>query len=136
MSVEQRNPSGHQVSIPEAEAKGNGTAGEILALGNVVYVKAADGSLYKHDGNEAPAAAIVGVSDNAYSAAAPASYFQNGDVVVGLSGLTQGTEYWAKDDGSLDTYANIPSTKFTRLIGTALNATSLQLQIGEVTQKP
>ena len=37
MSVEQRNASGHQISVPESEAKGAGTAGEALALGNVVW---------------------------------------------------------------------------------------------------
>ena len=136
MSVEQRNASGHQISVPESEAKGAGTAGEALAFGNVVYVKATDGKRYKHDGNEAPAGAIVGVSDNTYSTDNQMTYFQDADVVPGLSGLTQGTEYWAKEDGTLDTYGNIGAGKFTRLMGTAISATALQLQMGEVAQKP
>jgi len=132
----QLSAAGHLQTVTIDEPKGSGTAGETLAIQNVVYLKAADSKLWKPVNTEASVAAIVGISDGSYSADATAAYWQNGDVATGLSGLTAGTEYWCSSAGALVAYSSLSSSDWSRPMGVALSTTSLQVQIGDVVQKP
>ena len=138
MSKTQVNANGHFITVADATLEDTIIVGEAggLVAGNVIAVKAADSKGYKNDGTEAYAAAIVGICDGTYAAAATASYFGNGDLATGLTGLTAGSEYFAKDDGTLAVYTSLVSTKWTRSMGVAKTTTSLQVEIGPVQQVP
>ena len=100
--------SGHLAQSADADPKGSGTAGETLAVGNVVYLKAADSKLWKYAASaEATCAGIVGVITTGGDADASVEFAQSGDSATGLSGLTAGTEYWAKSDGSLAAFSGV-----------------------------
>lgn len=130
------NASGHIFQEAEEEEKGNGTAGEILALGDVIYMKAVDSKLWKYAAaSEATCAAIVGVADGAYAAEATAYYFKDGGIIPSGLTLTAGAELWAAS-AVLDTYANVVSTKWTRRMGVAKSTSSAQISMGDVQQKP
>lgn len=114
----------------------SGTAGESLALGDVVCVKTADGKLWKCTGTEALTAAIVGICDGTYATDTTARYWGVGEVASGLTGLTAGAEYWAKETAALSAYSSVTSTNWTRPMGVAKTTTSLEIRIGDVVQKP
>ena len=108
-----------------------------FVVGSVVVAEAAGtGKLY--DANvEADCGGIIGMSDAVYANAATASYYTDGDEVLGLAGLTIGTEYYADPTtGLAGIYGAIASGEWTRLLGTATSATTLQLQMGAAFQKP
>lgn len=134
------NASGHIVSEADPDAildtiVVNEVAG--FVLGSVISAEAAGtGKIYDAN-SEADCGGIIGVSDAVYANAATASYYTDGDEVTGLAGLTIGSEYYADPTTGLPgLYSAIGSGEWTRLLGTATSATTLQLQIGAVFQKP
>lgn len=136
MSKAQVNASGHIITAadaPATAASGSGTTDAILSIGTIVYRKGT-GNLGIPDGTEALTAAIVGIADAAYIATATGGYFVDGQQVTGLSGLTPGTEYWAKQDGTLAVYSGVSSGSYTRMMGVAESATTLRVAIGNVIQ--
>lgn len=128
--------AGHLQQDTVQQPEGTGTTDDALVVGSVVYRKST-GNLGKNTGaTEAIAAGIQGVADGTYAGTSTASFFEDGQLVTGLSGLTAGVEYWARDDGTLDTYANVGSGKWTRPMGVAESATTLRVALGDVVQKP
>jgi len=67
---------------------GGGKAGEAIAAGEFVYIKASDGKVYKAqaDGTSAEAV-VVGMAANSAAADQPVSYFTNDQEVVVDSAL-------------------------------------------------
>jgi hypothetical protein len=126
-----------QVTINPTAAKGSAVTDSALVLGNVVYVVTATGHVALNTGaTEAIGGAIVGIADGTYAPAATASYFMDGSIISGLTGLTQGDQYWAKEDGTLDLFTNVGAGKWTRLMAVATSATSVTVQMGDIIQHP
>ncbi len=131
------NTSGHFYQKTPSQVELTITAGDAggVVLGNVIAVKAADSKGYKHDGSEAYAAAIAGIADGTYAQNATINFWRNGQQAT-LTGLTAGSEYFAKQDGSLDVWANIGASQWTRSMGVAQSTTLLDIEIGPVIQHP
>jgi hypothetical protein len=129
------NGSGHFVQESDDQRLDTIVSGENLGIGSVPYLKAADSKAWKHDGTEAAAAALLGVCDAAAVAPAVGSIVTEGNCVV-TGPLVPGTEYFAKEDGTLDIYANIGAGQWTRSMGVAMSATSLRVHLGPVIQHP
>lgn len=132
------NASGHlaRKSIDVSDSLPTVTAGEALALGDILYMDATASKAKKFDGTEAAAGAILGVCDGTYALDATASYYPPGRQVTGLASLVAGSEYFAKGDGSLALYSALTSSQWTRSMGAAISATVLALAHGDVLQKP
>jgi len=127
---------GHVVQEAEPVIMGEGIAGETLAAGDVVYLKAADSKLWKFDGTtEDMAAAIVGVIGTGGDATDPVTYFMDNGTCAGAS-LTVGDELWAKHDATLVNWAGLTAAKWTKKMGIATTTSAAQLSMGEVQQKP
>ena len=126
----------------QSELNGSGTCGEIagIVIGNVLWPDSTTtpaNKVKKTTNSEAQMDGIVGVSAGTYALDAAASYFQDGDVAAGVvAGQTGGAKMFARSNGLLDTYANIPAGEWTRSMGTCINATDVQMQIGATQQKP
>ena len=133
------NASGHIIVAADSAATldtivVNEVAG--FVLGSMIVAEAAGtGKLYDSS-VEADCGGIIGISNAVYANAATASYFTDGDEVTGLAGLTIGSEYYADPTTGLPgLWSAIGSTEWTRLLGTATSATTLQLQLVAVQQK-
>lgn len=127
---------GHLAQDTVQTPEGSGTTDDNVSAGTVLYVKST-GNLGKNTGTtEIMASAIAGVSDGTYAATGTANYYKTGQRVTGLTGLTAGSEYWAKGDGTLDLYTNVTASTWTRIMGIADSTTSLILQVGQPIQHP
>jgi hypothetical protein len=102
------------------------TAGEILAVGEVVYISAAD-TVSKADHTTNYQA--IGMASTAAAAAASVDVCSEG-VVSGLTGLTAGSRYFLDSTAGAIT-TTIPTGSGNRIVqmGFAKSATELQLQI-------
>ena len=118
------------VAVEEAlMAREYGTAKSAVAIGTAAS-QGTDGNLYTFDGTESLAKASVGVFDAAYAAGATAGYVYVGPL-AGLSGLVEGTLYWAKHDGTLVAEAGLTAGKWTFPVGVATSATTINVKLGE-----
>ena len=130
------NASGHFQQATITTPEGSAVTDSALIAGNVVYEESTGHVALNTGATDAIVAAITGIADGTYASTATASFFKAGQDATGLSGLTAGTEYFAKQDGTLDIYANVSSGSWTRSMGVALSATSLRVRLGEVVQHP
>ncbi len=105
------------------------TAGAAVAL-------LGTGHLTVPDGSEALAAALVGISADAFTHATPATYAPQGTQLTGLAGLTPQQELWAGTGGALVPWSSVPSGWWTRPMAVVDSTTSLRVQIGPVVQHP
>lgn len=112
-------------------------AGENLVAGDVLYVKSADGRLWKHAGTELQAAAIVGLCTGTFATAATGvTWYGPGDIMAIAAGKTAGDELYAKEDGLAVTIGNVVATNYTRRLGSVLGGgLRLQVSLGMVFQK-
>lgn len=126
-----------QVTINPTATEGSAVTDSALTLGSVVYVVVATGHVALNTGaTETIGGSIVGIADGTYAATATAKYYTDGAIITGLTGLSIGAQYWAKEDGSLDLFTNVGTGKWTRQMGVATSATSLVVQILDVIQHP
>jgi hypothetical protein len=104
----------------------SGTAGETLAAGDLVYLKAADSRLWKsvNSGDESTYK-TVGMALGSATAGNSVAYAKLGGLVTGLSGLTAGGRYYVGSSAGTPT-TTMPNTR-TFPVGIALSTTSLQL---------
>jgi hypothetical protein len=98
-----------------------GTAGETLAVGEVVCIKAADGKIYQADANGTLTYPAIGVIGMGGASAAEVEVLQE-PVVQGFTGLTPG-----KDQFLSETAGGITETAPTlaQKVGNALSATEV-----------
>ena len=140
MSKAQINASGHLVNVADDAAVLDtavlNEAGGVI-VGSVLVMEAA-GTVKLYDASsEADCSGIVGVANGTYANGATVSYFTDGDEITGLTGHTPGTQLWAAPaTGTLVPYGSVGSSDWTRPMGTSTSATTVQLQIGDVIQKP
>jgi predicted transcriptional regulator len=78
-----------------AAVKKDGTAGEAIIQGDVLYKSSSDSKLYKADSNDTAAkAVVVGVALNAASAGQPVDYAEKDAALeLGATTVTVGTVY-------------------------------------------
>lgn len=112
-------------------------AAEAIPARVFVSLRAADasGKVRISTNTEADAAGLLGFAPKAASAERSILLYREGDVVPGFSGLTPGAEYWL-DVSSVDTFANLSASQWTRPVGVARSANHLELRFGDVIQKP
>jgi hypothetical protein len=104
------------------------TSGEALSEGDVVYVKASDGKIYKAT-NAATfeRANVLGMVKEAVSAAdQPVKIVVRGPC-GGYTGLTIGSEYFLGLDGAITTTAPSGGGLYSVQVGTAVSATKLDV---------
>lgn len=115
-----------RMSLMQAEiSKGytTGTAGETIAVGNALYLKASDGKLWKTAGTaDESTFSFVGIAVSAGNANATIYYAKPGDIATGMSGLTAGTPYFITDTAGL--VGTAPGSRYAK-IGQALSATTM-----------
>lgn len=105
------------------------TAGELLVLGDICYVKAADGKLWKakSNGTAAEAEAQFICSAAAGIAADVAGMFTALGFVTGLSGGTAGSiAFLATTYGASTT--SVPSADYSKIVGRWVSTTVLYFQ--------
>lgn len=106
------------------------TAGEILNGGRVVFV-GADGKIYMADNTVlAEVKAVVGISQGAAIADAPANYITGGSVSEAGWAWTPGARIYFDNLGMLVDVA--PVAGHVRSVGVADTATSILVNVGEV----
>lgn len=121
------------VSISGAQSA-IGIAGETIAAGQPLYIKASDGRLWKAAATSAAAAAVVGISMSGGAAGQPIPYTRQGVVT------SQTDTYGAKGDAilvataagllhSLDTDGPLAGGEFMTLLGFTTGTTTLLLDI-------
>ena len=83
---------------------------------------------------EADAAGLLGFAPKAASSGKSIHLYRDGDVVPGFTGLTPGQEYHL-DVSSIDTFANLSASQWTRSVGVARGSEHLELRFGLIQQK-
>lgn len=103
-----------------------GIAGETLAVGEAVYIKAADSRLWKADTDaDESTFSFVGIIVTGGNAGDTVYYARPGDVATGLSLLTVGSSYYlTATAGAIGT---TPGSRYAD-IGIALSTTTLQVR--------
>ncbi|MFA6006923.1 MAG: hypothetical protein WC764_04350 [Candidatus Paceibacterota bacterium] len=99
------------------------TYGETLAVGDAVYLKAADGKIWKADADvQAQVDAFVGIVAAAGNADDTKRIFAPGKVATGLSSLTAGSTYYLSNTaGGL----SLTAGTFSYIVGVAISTTAL-----------
>jgi hypothetical protein len=102
-----------------------GIAGETIAVGQALYLKASDGKLYKAVGTgDETTYGFCGIAVSAGNSGDTIYFARPGDVATGLSGLTAGSYYFITDTAG--TIGVTPGTRFAK-IGQALSTTTLRV---------
>lgn len=121
-------PSNHkQLTIHVEQFLAEGTSGEALAIGDLIYLKASDGKLYKADADaDESTYSFVGVTQSAAGGAdETVQYTRPGGIAKGLSGLTAGSyQYLSATAGALST---TPHATRPLKVGQALSATTMRV---------
>jgi len=106
-----------------------GRAGETLLAGQALYLKAADGKLWKADDTAAAKAAAVGVALNGGAAGQPISYAQSGGVNPGAV-VAIGTIYGVTDTaGGIGAVSELATPDFVTILGVATTVSRIDLAI-------
>jgi hypothetical protein len=113
-----------QIVASVSQSLGVGTSGEALAIGDAVYLKAADGRLYKSDTDaDESTFSFVGVNQTtAGGAGITVNFTKPGGIATGLTGLTAGAVYFLT--GAAGVIGTTPGTRFAK-IGQAMSTTTL-----------
>ena len=103
------------------------TAGEILANGDLAYLKS-DGKYWKADASaESTASTDILMCTEAISADATGTFIEYGEYTT--TGLTAGSNYYISETaGAITTTAPSTSTSIVRIVGTALSTTVLKFK--------
>lgn len=108
------------------------TAGATITAGQVVYEDATTGKLGLADNNAAtpPEAKLpIGIALNGASDGQPIAIARGGDVTIGAT-LIPGTDYFLGDaPGAISPRADITSGETVTLVGLAISATVLRINI-------
>jgi len=111
-----------------------GVAGAALLAQQAIYRDGA-GLLFPLDGTQINDKKFVGITDQAYAAAALASYAPVGGQLPG-AGYTSG-DYWTDAAGVLvASFAAVPAGKATKRVANATSAVRLVVIDGEIIVKP
>ena len=104
-----------------------GTAGEAVAIGEIVYLKTADGKWWLAQANaEATSEGQLGIALTAGGAEAEITVQTKGDYIT--TGLTVGRQYVsAATAGGLVTTAPAVATNVVRLFGYAVSTTTMRI---------
>ena len=108
-----------------------GRAGETLAAGKVVYLSSTSKKWMLADSNSATAEAreAIGFALNGAALDQPIVVHTDGDITIGAT-LTPGTEYYLSDTpGGICPRADIGSGEYVCLLGIAISATVLRVDI-------
>ncbi len=110
----------------ENQNRGTGVAGETLAVGDWVYLKAADSKLWKTDADaDESTYSVVGVIVSGGAADATVYFVRPGGIITGLSGLTAGSYYFLS--GTAAAIAVTPHATRPAKVAQALSTTSLRV---------
>lgn len=105
------------------------TAGEPLALGDVVYVKASDGRVYKALANNTREKAnALGLVKSAAGSAGDAVTVVVRGPIADMSGLSAGADYYLNNSGGITQTAPSGGQVYSVHIGQAISATQLDVQ--------
>lgn len=110
----------------------SGTAGEAITIGQCVYLKAADGKIYKAqaDGTAGEAAAVGIATTTAAAAGQPISYQTSGTLAFGAI-LTKGEIYLVSATaGGIAPEADIVTTgHYVSILGVASSTSNLSVKL-------
>jgi len=105
------------------------TAGEPLALGDVVYVKASDGRVYKAlTNNTREKANVLGLAKSAAGNAGDAVTVVVRGPIADMSGLSAGADYYLNNSGGITQTAPSGGQVYSVHVGQAISATQLDVQ--------
>lgn len=110
-----------------------GTAGEAITAGQVVYLAPTTKRYMKADSNSATAAARspAGIALNAASNGQPLAVAKSGAVTIGAT-VTAGTAYYLSDTpGGICPVADVGAGEYSTVLGIASSATVLKVKIQE-----
>lgn len=119
------------VVISSNATRENGTAGEAITAGQVVYKAAATGKYMLADNNSATAEVRqpVGIALNGAAADQPLTIQKSGDITIGAT-LVAGTDYYLSDTpGGICPRADLGSGEYVCLLGLAKSTTVLAIDI-------
>ena len=110
-------------------AKALGTAGEAITAGQSLYIKAADGLLYKAIDTSAAAAAAVGIALNNAGTGQPISYLTSGPITIGAT-VAIGSIYGVTDTaGGIADVVERLTGDYVTILGVATTAAIIQVDI-------
>lgn len=106
-----------------------GRAGETIAAGQALYLKDADGKLWKADDASAAKAAAVGVALNGGAAGQPISYLEAGGVNPGAT-VVVGVVYGVTDTpGGIGAISERAVGDYITILGVGVTATRIDVAI-------
>lgn len=114
----------------------SGTAGATITAGQTVYQKASDGKFYLADcdatavGTNAEIDNVYGIALNGAAAGQPLTVQKTGTITIGAT-VTAGQTQWQSNvaGGITETWAEIVSTDYITVIGHAISASVIKLDI-------
>lgn len=119
-------------SLLPASGAATATAGENLAAGDFVYIKASDGKLYKavwsSGGNQA-----IGFVLAAFLSTATATYYSTGAQNTSVTGLTTGSRYYGDKTTAGGVTATVPTGAgvLNQFLGYAVSTTAIEVQLAD-----
>jgi hypothetical protein len=122
--------------VTVAGVKDSGTAGATITAGQAVYKKASDGKFYLADADAASVAGnaeidnVYGIALNGASSGQPLSVQISGTITIGGTITAAGT-IWLSDvaGGITETWADLDASDYVTIIGHAISASVLKLDI-------
>ena len=109
-----------------------GTAGEAVARGNAVYLKASDNEYYKADCTSADSDAVAGFALNDAANGQPIKIITGGTVAcddVNLSAAADKAVYVLGEAGAICPVADLAADDYVTVVGAAVTTTSLKIGI-------
>lgn len=112
----------------------NGTFGETIVAGDVVYLKAADSRIWKAVNSAAASAAAVGVALCGGAAGQPGTYLSSGTITPGGTVVVGELYCVSTNAGKFAPDADITSGMYRTVLGIGKTATTiaLDIQVGAV----
>lgn len=118
--------------ITALTGKKSGTAGEAIAAGQLLYVKAADGLLYlaQSDGTAAAEAVVVGMALNSAATGQPVFYQASGAITVGAVFAAAGKVLILSEEaGKLCDAADATTGDYLTIVGYSTSTVAMVLDI-------
>lgn len=108
-----------------------GTAGETITAGQVLYKKAADSKWYKADTDSATSEVRIpaGIALNGASAGQPLLVQKSGQITIGAAVLAGVAYYLSGTAGGICPVADVAAGDYTAIIGLGVSTTVLSIDI-------
>ena len=107
----------------------NGTAGETIVAGDMLYIKAADGKLWKAINSAAASAVAVGIALDGGAAGQPITYQTRGGIDVGGTVVVGEIYCVSANAGKLAIEADVTTAKYVTIIGVGTASDNIKMGI-------